>query len=85
MSGPQEAVVNDYLCIAPDVKLGASVKLARAGQVDIQAANVSVSPAKIKCELDLSGVATGAWNVVVINPDGQAPVFTRGTKLPCPE
>jgi hypothetical protein len=56
---------------------GASVKLTRTGQPDISATTVSVlSGSRITCDFDLTGATTGAWNVVVTNPD------TRSAKLP---
>ncbi len=52
---------------------GAGVKLTRAGSADITATNVVVdSSTRITCDLDLTGAATGAWNVVVTNPGGVA-------------
>jgi hypothetical protein len=37
-----------------------------------------VSPTQITCNFDLTGVATGAWNVVVTNPDTQSGTLTNG-------
>lgn len=52
---------------------GAGVSLRRPGYDSLQAANVNVvSSTRITCEIDLTGVATGLWNVVVINPDDQS-------------
>ena len=45
---------------------GASVKLARTGQPDIPATGVTiVSSSQIACSFDLTGKATGYWDVVV--------------------
>ncbi len=45
---------------------GASVKLARTGQTDISATGVSViSSSQIACSFELTGKATGYWDVVV--------------------
>jgi len=52
-------------------KQGASVRLTRDGQSDISATDVVVTSTKITCTFDLSGKATGAWDVVVTNPDLQ--------------
>jgi PKD repeat protein/uncharacterized protein YjbI with pentapeptide repeats len=49
-----------------------AVNLTRTGQADIMASDVTVeSPTKISCIFNLTGKAAGAWNVTVINPDGQ--------------
>ena len=51
---------------------GATVYLAKANQSDITATNITViSRGKITCTLNLAGAATGAWDVVVRNDDGQ--------------
>jgi C1A family cysteine protease len=45
---------------------GASVKLSKSGQNDINATGITVvSPTKITCALDLNGKAPGSWDVVV--------------------
>ncbi|MEI7480993.1 MAG: T9SS type A sorting domain-containing protein, partial [Elusimicrobiota bacterium] len=45
---------------------GASVKLAKTGQTDISATGVSViSSSQIACSFELTGKATGYWNVIV--------------------
>jgi PKD repeat protein len=44
----------------------------KEGSPEIMATNVVVvSPTWITCQFDLTGVATGAWDVTVRNPDGQ--------------
>lgn len=58
---------------------GANVKLTKTGESDIAAANVVVvSEARITCDLNLSTAATGAWNVIVRNPDGEAGTLSNG-------
>ncbi|MBN1490423.1 MAG: choice-of-anchor J domain-containing protein [Phycisphaerae bacterium] len=58
---------------------GATAKLTKTGQPDIEATNlVVVSPTQITCSFDLSGAATGSWNVVVTNPDAQSATRTNG-------
>lgn len=58
---------------------GAVVKFTRTGQPDIPATAVSVvSPSKITCTLDLTGAATGAWDVRVTNPDMRSGVLAGG-------
>ncbi len=58
---------------------GASVKLTRLGHPDISAANVNVVTAtQITCDMDLTGAATGLWNVVVTNLGGVSGTLTNG-------
>ncbi|MBN1583155.1 MAG: S8 family serine peptidase [Anaerolineae bacterium] len=58
---------------------GATVKLTRSNHSDILADNVTVvSSTTITCTLDLSGVATGSWNVTVVNPDTQSGTLVDG-------
>ncbi|GAB4028935.1 MAG: hypothetical protein Fur0012_02390 [Elusimicrobiota bacterium] len=66
---------------------GATVKLTKTGSTEFYATSVVVvSPTKITCTLPLAGRDTGAWNVVVTNPDGQS--FTLSDafniRLPAP-
>ncbi len=50
---------------------GASVRLTRAGSSDIAATNVGVvSSTEMTCDFDLTGAATGTWNLAFENPDG---------------
>ncbi|WP_287152587.1 DUF5719 family protein, partial [Candidatus Solincola tengchongensis] len=57
-----------------------SVRLKKAGQSDIVATGVTVvSPTKITCSLPIpAGAATGAWDVVVKNPDNQEGTLPGG-------
>jgi C1A family cysteine protease len=58
---------------------GATVKLIRSGQPDIQATNVNVvSASQITCDFDLTGAAAGTWNVVVTNPDSRSGTLPNG-------
>ncbi len=51
---------------------GASVLLTKSGETPIPGDSVVVVPPnQITCDLDLSGAATGLWNVKVTNPDAQ--------------
>ena len=57
----------------------AQVWLKRSGEPDITAADVVViSPDSISCNLDLTGAATGPWDLVVANPGDQDSVLTDG-------
>jgi hypothetical protein len=58
---------------------GASVRLTKTGQPDIVATGITVvSATKITCTLNLSGKATGSWNVVVSNPDSHSGALPDG-------
>ena len=58
---------------------GATVKLTKTGQTDIAATGVTVVSAnQINCTIDLTGKATGQWNVVVTNPDAQSGTLANG-------
>ena len=64
---------------------GASVTLTQAGQPNITATSVSVvSPSLITCTVNLTGVATGAWNVVVTNADTKSGTLTGGFTVSYP-
>jgi hypothetical protein len=58
---------------------GATVKLTRSGQADINATVVSVVTAnQITCTFNLTGAAAGPWNVVVTNSDALSGTLTNG-------
>lgn len=64
---------------------GATVKLTKTGQPEIAATGVAVlSPTQITCTLDLTGQATGLWNVVVTNPDAQTDTLSGGFDVNLP-
>jgi len=57
----------------------ATVRLARTGYSNISATSVVVvSTTKITCTFNLAGAAAGAWDVVVVNPDGQTGTLGGG-------
>ncbi len=64
----------------------ATVKLARSGMGDIVASSVEVVSAdRITCTLGLPpGSVTGAWNVVVTNPDALSGTLTGGFTITAP-
>ncbi len=68
---------------------GATVKLNRAGQADIEATSVvTVSSTQITCILPITGAGTGYWNVIVTNPDFQTGTLPNGfmvTASPLPD
>jgi hypothetical protein len=68
-----------------DFQPGATVKLTKSGQSDIPGTGVTVvSPSKITCDFDLSGVATGLWNVVVTNPGPESDTLANGFAVRAP-
>lgn len=52
--------------------LGATVRLTKNGESDLEAYGVEVSADQIIARVDLATAAAGPWNVVVTNPDGQS-------------
>ncbi|MFH1150469.1 MAG: DUF5719 family protein [Actinomycetota bacterium] len=68
-----------------DFRIGASARLEKAGESDINATDVNVvSPASITCRFDLAGKATGAWDVVVQNDDGKSDTLAGGFTVEYP-
>lgn len=63
-----------------NISKSASLRLTKAAQADINATDlVAASSAALSAALfDLSGAATGQWNVVVANPDGQSGTLANG-------
>jgi len=56
-----------------------TVALTKSGQTPITATNVTVvSESQITCDFNLTGAATGTWDVVVTNPDGQTDTLPNG-------
>jgi len=78
-SGYDNEVVHVTNLAGSDFQSGATVRLIKMGEADIVATNVvRVSVSQITCDFDLSGAATGAWNVVVTNPDSQSGTLLNG-------
>ena len=65
---------------------GATVRLTRSGSADLYATNVVVvSSTKITCQFAIpSTAATGSWNVVVTNPNGQSGTLPNGFTVSSP-
>ena len=57
---------------------GTTVKLARTGQVDIQATGIQLIGESLRCQLNLAGAATGTWDVVATNPDLETATLAGG-------
>lgn len=78
-TGANTGVVHITNLAGANFQSGATVKLSKTGQANISATNVDVvSPSRITCDFDLTGAATGAWNVVVTNPDSQSGTLPAG-------
>ena len=65
---------------------GATVSLNRTGSTPINATSVNVGSANvIACTISLtSGAATGMWNIIVTNPDGQTGMLPNGFTIAGP-
>ena len=64
---------------------GATVRLTKTGQSDISGTTVSVvSSTQITCNIDLTGKATGQWNVVVKNTNGLEGTLANGFTITAP-
>ncbi len=53
-----------------------AVKFARSGQSDIIASGGQLIGATLRCQVNLTGAAAGAWDVVAINPNLQTSTLT---------
>ena len=61
--------------------LGATVKLTKSGQPDIAATAIESLGDIVKCRADITGRASGLWNVVVTNPDGQSATLANAFSI----
>jgi hypothetical protein len=78
-TGSNDGIVQITDLAGENFQPGATVRLARPGQPDIQASTVQVAnPRQIVCDFDLRGATTGAWDVVVTNPDGRSGTLPAG-------
>lgn len=51
---------------------GANVKLTKSGQADVPCSGQEIVSDSAKVRANTSGMASGTWNVVLTNPDGQS-------------
>jgi len=65
--------------VGSNFQSGASVMLAHTGSSNITATNVQVSsPSHMTCTFAIpSTAATGSWDVIITNPDGQSVTYTN--------
>lgn len=83
--GDNDAIINITNLAGFNFKTGAQVKLSKIGESDIIADNVVVVSAnKITCRFDLTGKATGSWDVVVTNSDLQSGTLAQGFRIEAP-
>ncbi len=61
--------------------VGATVKLTKAGQTDITATAIEPLGDTVKCRADITGRASGLWNLVVVNPDGQSATLANAFSI----
>ncbi len=65
--------------------VAATVKLVKSGEPDIVGTNISVpNPTNMTCSFDLTGKATGAWNLVLTNPDTNSATINSGFTISNP-
>jgi len=64
----------------------ATLKLTKTGETDITATGVSIpnSTTVDSASFNLSGAATGTWNVIITNPDSQSGSLTDGFLIQVP-
>ncbi|MCK6457188.1 MAG: S8 family serine peptidase [Phycisphaerae bacterium] len=78
-TGETDSIVNVTNLAGGNFQSGATVRLTKSGQPDINATAVNVVNAgQITCSLNLAGAVIGPWNVVVTNPDTQAATLANG-------
>ncbi len=53
-------------------QLGANVKLTKSGQAEVVASNQEIRSDNATFRVNVNGMASGLWNVVLTNPDGQS-------------
>jgi uncharacterized repeat protein (TIGR01451 family) len=84
-SGENTGSVSITNLAGSDFQDGATVKLTKSGQSDINATGVTVvNTNTITCNFNLTGAAAGQWNVVVTNPDAQSGTLTNGFTVTAP-
>lgn len=70
--GTNTAPLTPVILTGTGFQTGATVHLASASFVPVQGTGVSVTAStSLTCTLDLTGLATGTWDIGVTNPDGK--------------
>jgi hypothetical protein len=84
-SGTNNGPINITALSGTNFRSGAAVRLTQTGQPDVVATAVAVpSSGNITCTFDLTGKASGLWDVIVTNSDGQNGTLTAGFKVETP-
>ncbi len=84
-SGINTAAVQITSLSGSNFRSGATVKLTKTGQPDINATGVSVvSSSQITCTVDITNAAPGAWDVVVTNNDLKSGTLAAGFTVALP-
>jgi len=74
--GNNSDILRDFTIKGFNFQTGATVKLSRQGESDINVTDVMVENSnEIKCNIDLRNATIGYWNVNVTNPNGQLETF----------
>ncbi len=82
--GYQDSIVDVYIKGWNFIKgpPSTTVRLKKKGEADVIGKNIFVSNEnKIFCSFDLTGAASGFWDVVVINPEGYEGTLTKGFEV----
>jgi len=84
-SGVNTGIVHVTDLSGSNFQVGVTVALTKSNQAPIAGTSVSrVSSSRITCDFDLTGAATGPWNVVVTNPDAQRATLLNGFSVTVP-
>ncbi len=87
-TGANNGPVSSVLISGSNFWSGATAKLTKSGQTDISGSGFQVTdPQSLSGgSFNLTGAATGTWNVVVTNPDGSTSTLANGftVMLPAP-
>lgn len=83
--GNNNTVVSITDLAGTNFRNGATVKLSKIGESDINASDVLVlSAQKITCSFDLNGKAVSLWDATVTNSDGQSSTLASAFKVESP-
>jgi len=78
-TAPLWSYVDDATVSGTGFQDGATIELRKTGQDPVVATDVNyIAAAELTCDLDLAGAVSGAWDVVVINPDLEEAVLPGG-------
>ncbi len=84
VSGTNNGPVNITSLAGANFRAGAVVRLTQTGQNDIVATAVTITSTNLTCTFDLTGKASGLWDVTVTNSDGQSGTLPAAFKVETP-